>query len=733
MKRFLMILMVGLLFSTSLFAQQYRPGHDWTVHSSAYDFNMTLVVQVQQNGVLDPNLEIGAFCGEECRGTASAHYESVLNKYLWYFVIHGNNGDNLSFYVREGGVEMDLETDYSLVFSPNAIIGNPATPPVINFTSQMTHDYLLVTDASQLVAGRSYLIASGSDGTIAAMGRQDGGKRTSVSVAVDQHKTNLMPAGTASDTEKVFAYTMGSGASGWTLFDAVNEGYLEDGTNNHDLVVNTTSQVSWTININADGTATFEDEARGHYMASYGNEGFYCSDSRQNLSLFAQCELISGEQASLEVTDNASMYVVPSGNTFTVDELSTVHVSNLIVEEGAQLVNASNNVLATLQKRVNAYTNPDLTDGWYTIAAPLKTAAVASHSNLTVFDYDLYEYDETNLSHEEWRNYKAPNSFEDFNPGKGYLYANNTDMTVNLFGILNVMNVNLSLTYTDERNDELKGFNLIGNPYSHTIYKGHGAALDDDRLADGYYILSNDGAWQVKTYTDPILPGTGFMVLASEEGNYTIAKTTSAATAESNAKRGSENNLGRLSLSVSDGASVDVAYLYGGTEGRNLRKIAHMNGSHPELSFCMERERYAIAHQEGGEGMVDVCFDRQGTASYTMTWDVADWHGSHPYLMDNRTGNVVDMLALSTYSFETRNNEHPFRFKLILKEGFGEGDLFIPGLQGKATVQFIDITGRLIDTRETMGSLSTEGLTPGVYVLRLITDDKVTARKIVVP
>ena len=736
--------MVGVLLSTSLFAQHLRPSHDWTVHSAAFDFNMTLVVQVHENGVLNPNLEIGAFCGAECRGTASAHYESVLDKYLWYFVIHGADGDNLDFYVREGGVETDLQTNYSLVFSANGIIGNPAEPLVINFVSQQTHDYLMVTDASQLVAGRNYVVGCDNAGSFVAMGMQNGGKRAIVDITVAQHKASLAPAIAASDGESVFAFTLGGDAGSWTLFDAVDGGYLE--ADNYDLTVSAAQQSSWTITVNADGSVTVADGSR--YMAFFDKDGFYCSDSPQDLCLFAQCELVEGALAMLNVSDAASMYVVPTGSALTVGDLSTVNASNLIVEDGAQLVNSSTGVLATLQKGIVAYKEVDVADGWYTIASPLASGSVAACSNLTTPDFDLYEYDETNLNREEWRNYKYPGNFQGFTAGRGYLYANSNDMTVNMFGTLNASNVSVALTYTGERPDLLKGFNLIGNPFPHAIYKGSGAAIDDSRLADGYYVLSNDGTWQVRTCTDPILPGMGIMVVTSETGNITIAKTTAAATGESSgAKRGMEgkgslgSGMGRISLRVSDGTKSDAAYLYGGEEGRNLLKMSHMNTSCPELSFHCDGERYAIAHLDKGEGTVDVRFDHQSAASCTMTWDVEDWRGSHPYLVDNMTGTVIDMTRMSSYAFEAGSHEHPFRFKLVLEDDFEAPGLVSPLMSGEGIAQIIDMNGRLLLTQEYNSSLPTphsslltpnSSLAPGVYILRIISGNQVTTKKIIV-
>ncbi len=649
MKRFFVIVMAGLFLSLGLYAQHIRPGHDWTVNSSAFDFNMTIVVQVQHDGVVDASLEIGAFCGEECRGTVKAKYETVLDKYVWYLVIHGNAGDPINFYVRQAGVELDAETTYSLVFVANNIIGNPVNPLVINFTSSAPHDYLLVTDPSQLVAGRDYLFST----------------------------TKVL------DVDNATAITL----------------------------------ESWEIDVKADGTARLVSLSSDEKLEGY---------------LFAQCVFISGAYDILDVTNAQTMYVVPSGSTLTVDELNTVDVSNLIVEDGAQLVNASPGVLATLQKSVTAYVDVDEADGWYTVAAPLKAAGVVSNSNMTAFEYDLYEFDETNLTNEEWRNFKLPENFKDFTPGRGYLYANNHDMTLNLFGTLNVSNTSIDLTYTAGRTDELKGFNLIGNPYPHVIYKGQGAAIDDNRLSDGYYLLSNDGAWQVKTYSDPILPGQGILVMTVEAGDFTIVKTTAMATAESSASKGRSTGLGRIALRVNDGASEDVAYLYGTKEGRSLRKISHLDNDFPELSFCLDRDRFAIAHVDDSVVAVEVRFDSRRVATYTMTWDLSEWQGGHPYMIDHFTGVKVDMLTMQDYTFETRGDEPPFRFQLVLDKALEGSVTVFPDFQGEGIFQVIDLTGRVVYSQQGGNVIDTRGLAPGVYVVRLIEGDRERTEKILV-
>ena len=386
----------------------------------------------------------------------------------------------------------------------------------------------------------------------------------------------------------------------------------------------------------------------------------------------------------------------------------------------------------TSRQSISAYADVNEADGWYTVAAPLKAAGVVSSSNMTAFEYDLYEFDETNLTNEEWRNFKLPENFKDFTPGRGYLYANNHDMTLNLFGTLNVSNTSIDLTYTAGRIDDLKGFNLIGNPYPHVIYKGQGAAIDDNRLSDGYYLLSNDGAWQVKTYSDPILPGQGALVMTVEAGDFTIVKTTAVATAESSASKGRSTGLGRIALRVNDGASEDVAYLYGTKEGSSLRKISHLDNEFPELSFYLDRERFAIAHVDDSVAAVEVRFDNRRVATYTMTWDLSEWQGGHPYLIDHFTGVKVDMLTMQEYSFEARGDEPSFRFQLVLDKALEGSVTVFPDFQGEGIFQVIDLTGRVVYSQQGGNVIDTRGLAPSVYVVRLIEGDRERTEKILV-
>lgn len=743
MNKKLFTLVLGIMIPMGLFAQHNRD-RVWVVDEHAYPNTMTWVLQIANEGVMDPTLEIGAFCGDECRGMIAAQFEPVLNDYRWYLNIQGLGGETLNFYVRRDGVELDLATDFSSVFEENGKLGTIANPYVIDFHSFAPSYYMLITDQSQLVSGRKYLIANGFEGTVKAMGEADSNVRAAVDITCSSRKAFLTPGVDSEACELVLGGTEG----GWTLYDEHGEGYLTVGragalTANANLSNNGT----WSITLNPTGAMTIYNANRDVYMM-YDEEGgepaFLCGDE-SILYLLAKCELVRGTMESLVTNDPTKMYVVESGNTLTVTDLSTVDVSNLFIEDGAQLVNASSGVLATMQKTVTAYDDPMMHDGWYTLASPMEPSAVEIGSNLLFQDYDLYFFDETNLIHEEWRNYKsnATNGFTDFEAGRGYLYANATSFMPMLKGTLNSSSVTFPLTYTDSRPDELKGFNLIGNPFPHNIYKGAGGAINDAKLASGYYVLTNSGSWLAQTYETPIAPGQSVLVKTQMAHDVNIAKTNAVATGESRSHNAKGNEMGRLALRLSNGNSEDVAYIYFG-EGQNLVKIDHLNTTIPSLSVLQEGRRFAIAHVDADKETVDVCFDNKAASVFTISVDAKGWNSGYLHLIDNVTGVDVDLLRTPSYAFEATGSEYPCRFKVVMQgednkdDGapfayYADGEIHLLVETGHGvSLQLVDMMGRIIDLGDVSGSVSTLGMVPGVYMLRMADGDRMRVQKIVV-
>ena len=700
---------------------------------------------------VSPDLELGAFAGNVCRSS----FHLVLSPppfntgiYITEgYNIQGYEGETITFrlYDHSTESELDVATAYRIPFSPNHNIGDVVNPQFIDFYSVTSSYFMLVTDESQLVEGRQYLIANGFGGTAMAMGGYDSEEEVRYAVEIDcaNKKTRQAPAVSPMDGF-VYQFTLGSLNDQWSIYDGANMAYLSVDRNGYmDLSEN---PKAWSIVVSPDGKAQIMATVsnRDQYLYYDSEEGsFLCdSDNSLQLFLFARCNLVSGTMASLSITDPVEMNVVESGNTLAVTDLSTVHVSNLIIEDGAQLVNASEGVLATMQKAVEGYADVEVSDGWYTIASPMADAAVEEGSNLVFPHYDLYAFDETNLTEEEWRNYKnnANNGFTDFEAGRGYLYANGNTFDPIFKGALNYKEVYAHLTFTDARVDQLKGFNLIGNPFPHSIYKGAGGAIDDSDLASGYYVLTNEGSWMAKTYETAIAPGQGLLVQTALAKDLCIAKSTDVAAGETNSQKSRGNAVPRIAVSLGNDHTVDVAYIYM-NQGRSLKKISHFNPDNPALSVFQDGELFAIAHLDENAKSVDLRFDNTLAGTFTVSVEASNWANNYLHLIDNLTGADVDLLSHPNYTFKVTGQEYASRFKLVLQGGeeseepfayFNGSEWMVSGLQEGATMQVIDVMGRVLDEFAVTTHFSTSEWPSGVYVFRFITGDKVSSQKVII-
>ena len=177
------------------------------------------------------------------------------------------------------------------------------------------------------------------------------------------------------------------------------------------------------------------------------------------------------------ITEGNSIEVV-EGGVLTVVETGGMNLAGQFIINGGQLYHNNDGVMATVKKTFTPQSY------WNTISAPIGGGA-AIPTNAT---HDLYRYDE--VEH-EWEYYLDADGigFSTLELGRGYLYAaGKNDITVELNGELNVADVEFPLSYTE--GNELKGFNLIGNPFTHNINENNFSA---SALSQGYYVISENG------------------------------------------------------------------------------------------------------------------------------------------------------------------------------------------------------------------------------------------------
>ena len=114
----------------------------WTVDVNQFSSDMTIIGVIQINGVEqeNPALEIGAFCGTECRGRQMLTYYSQIDRYQVLLMLYGEDGDVFSFrlYNHENEEELLLGSENEVTFVTNATLGLPLDPYVFNFVSKQT-------------------------------------------------------------------------------------------------------------------------------------------------------------------------------------------------------------------------------------------------------------------------------------------------------------------------------------------------------------------------------------------------------------------------------------------------------------------------------------------------------------------------------------------------------------------------------------------------------------------
>lgn len=142
MKR-LMISLLVLLCGTA-FAQNH-----WTPNTEPYEDYMAMIVVVEIDGVEQAStaLEIGAFCGDECRGSALVAYFPPTSRYLYQLPVYGNTGDVVTFKLYDHEQQQEREgLEVAEVTYVDEGYGSLSHPYVMSFTTVIPQPEVLVIE-----------------------------------------------------------------------------------------------------------------------------------------------------------------------------------------------------------------------------------------------------------------------------------------------------------------------------------------------------------------------------------------------------------------------------------------------------------------------------------------------------------------------------------------------------------------------------------------------------------
>ena len=433
----------------------------------------------------------------------------------------------------------------------------------------------------------------------------------------------------------------------------------------------------------------------------------------------APCQLDQDAEVLQLVVNDAKSLTITDGQTLTAGSITCDAATKLVVADGGQLVCENREgVFATVKKYVSGYGTGN--DKWCFIASPLvEGTAHTSVGNLVNEEgYDLYAFDQTEEL--EWRNFKINDLT--LNPGEGYLYANTSNVTLEFAGELNSTVDKVNLGYGSGYTQS--GWNLIGNPFTRNAYA--------DR---SYYVLDETGSAVnpvAASEAEVIAPCTGIMVKASGEGE-TVSFSPNAP----------RNNKGILKMVVSSstrGASSDCAIVSFNPNEALPKYVFHSGG--PQLTISQEGNEFAIVSADR-EGELPVNFKAGENGSYTISVNASHVSMDYLHLIDNLTGDDVNLLETPNYSFNARATDYASRFKIVFICGeassadsgifaYFNGTEWVVNYEGEAKLQMLDAKGRIVYSKEASHHVSTVGMAPGVYLFRLVNGNDVKTQKVVV-
>ena len=352
-------------------------------------------------------------------------------------------------------------------------------------------------------------------------------------------------------------------------------------------------------------------------------------------------------------------------------------------------------------------------------------------------------------------------------PGKGYLVSIDQDQLLQNKGTLNNGDVSITLHYTPHNEwAGLLGYNLIGNPYqSYLDFSGFASknmelwaakgteptyAVYD--AAMGGYIQYKEGTSRgAKAATGTLNMHQGFIVRTSTATTVTFTNTMRSNDANGATFRDEQPAYPLINLTVTDDEGVnDFAVLELGRDNDEGAEKLRANDSKGWLYLHHGSENYGILFRSEVEDYQPLWFEADEAGTYTLSWETANVEFESLTLVDNITGRVTDMLATSSYAFEADPSQYESRFKIVIGDwkdveenevpepvegptfAYQSGDEII--VDGEGLLEVVDMLGRVVVSRDASqaSGLSTAGMTPGVYVLRLNDGKGTRIQKIII-
>jgi hypothetical protein len=399
-----------------------------------------------------------------------------------------------------------------------------------------------------------------------------------------------------------------------------------------------------------------------------------------NLSIGSSCNLAIAATSSLLVSGTLTNNAGASNFILKSDATGT-----------AALIHNTDNVPATVQRYISGES-----EDWHFLSSPVANQPISgtwlpsgTYGNGT--GYDLYLWDETNscwiynLDVTSALNWNMFHSGDNFEVGRGYLYSvQELNPTKEFSGNLNNGSLDYRLTI-GSTNIDLKGFNLIGNPYpssidwqaslgwsrSNLVESGGGYDMWIWNPAASNYGVSNSFTGSsTNGVTQHIAPMQGFFVQASTAGHLLMDNNLRVFDGASNWLKNNQLDENNISVNVISeaGNGYDEAIIgFGYTKNENgATKLFSRVPRAPSLYMVSGSENLSVRYLTNTEDnpAVPLSFNPGANGNFTFTCSFDPFNFETVMLEDRMTSYIQNMKAFSNYSFYSSKSDAANRFVL---------------------------------------------------------------------
>ena len=471
--------------------------------------------------------------------------------------------------------------------------------------------------------------------------------------------------------------------------------------------------------------------------------------------------------------------IVTKGNPIVIESDYEIVIPNntqgeIFIEDGGQIVyggtpvkiNALNKIYQTVITIDNQHpVQTETYRGWYLISSPVNQVNIIDNTNLITsrsypYNFDFMRYNELDGNDKPWEtftNQDTPHAYFSIDDprsymvnGCGYMYRNGffkigtttlqdttmtieyTGNTIQTFYKKDDVIVEQPVTYTvTNSGGDLGGWNIIGNPYPHDIYKNDVArtgdnlpAINSDALDVGYYTPNNKGGWDKQLgFNNPIKSGRAALVHTNEKEAVVSINNNANPADKYSEKRDGEVAFVEFAVHNSQYDDAACALFQ---EGRGLAKIEHLNPDIPMIYIRQDDKDYAIATVGNNIKAFNLNFRAMTTGKYTLSYR-SEGELSYLHVIDRLTGRDIDMLVEEEYSFigSPKDTDERFVVRLDYKSGSADNDIFAYQngndiiVNGEGELQVFDLMGRLVMNQHVNGVQTINVKANGVYIFKL--------------